>query len=113
LLSIEHSTLSIGCWLGGAAVGCLLAMAMFTAKGASLDGHTLVLPGTWKILLISQLFFAVKYYLGYQHAVHPLLSSTAPMLALAGGASGFTVGLFCGRAIKLQRALASFNRDEG
>jgi hypothetical protein len=113
LLSIEHSTLSIGCWLGGAAVGCLLAMAMFTAKGARLDGHTLVLPGTWKILLISQLFFGVKYYLGYQHAVHPLLSSTAPMLALAGGASGFTVGLFCGRAIKLQRALASFNRDEG
>jgi len=113
LLSIEHSTLSIGCWLGGAAVGCLLAMAMFTAKGASLDGHTLVLPGTWKILLISQLFFAVKYYLGYQHAVHPLLARPAPLLALAGGASGFTVGLFCGRAIKLQRALASFNRDEG
>ena len=44
LLSIEHSTLSIGCWLGGAAVGCLLAMAMF-ALGLGVRVRNLVTMG--------------------------------------------------------------------
>jgi hypothetical protein len=115
LMSLPHSALSIGAWLGGAALGSLLAIVLFSAKDARLDddGKTLVLPGTWKILLISQLFFAVKYYLGYQQAVHPLLSSTPSMLVLAGMASGFTVGLFCGRSTRLYRALTSLSGDEG
>jgi hypothetical protein len=35
------------------------------------------------------------------------------MVAAIGAVSGFTVGLFCGRAITLQRALAALRRDEG
>jgi len=27
--------------------------------------------------------------------------------------SGFTVGLFCGRAVRLQRALTALRRDKG
>ena len=102
-------------WAGGAVVGSLVGMLLFNAHGARLDAHgeTLVLPGTWKTLLISQLFFAVKYYFGYQQAVHPLLLSTPDMVAAIGAVSGFTVGLFCGRAITLQRALAALRRDEG
>lgn len=115
LMSLAPSILSSSAWVAGALAGSLLGMWLFNARGAWLDanGDTLVLAGTWKTLLISQLFFAVKYYFGYQQAVHPLLLSTHPMLVAVGGVSGFTVGLFCGRAIRLQRALAVLRRDKG
>ena len=115
LMSLAPSLLSSSAWAGGAVVGSLVGMLLFNANGARLDanGETLVLAGTWKTLLISHLFFAVKYYFGYQQAVHPLLLSTPDMVAAIGAVSGFTVGLFCGRAIKLQRALATLRRDEG
>ncbi|VVN71640.1 hypothetical protein [Pseudomonas fluorescens] len=109
LFSVNHSALSTIFWIGGLAMGSLLAMALFPGKGVELeaDGNGLIIPGTLKILFISQLFFAVKYYTGYQDAVHPEFTATTQMLALSGVASGFTVGLFCGRAITLYRALVS------
>ncbi|MFB3305985.1 hypothetical protein [Pseudomonas sp. AMR01] len=114
LMSLAPSLLSSSAWVGGAVVGSVLGMLVFNADGARLDtdGETLLLPGTWKTLLISQLFFAVKYYFGYQQAVPPLLLSTPEMLMAVGGASGFTVGLFCGRAVRLQRALSALRRDK-
>jgi membrane-associated HD superfamily phosphohydrolase len=107
LFSLNHTALSAIYWMSGVALGSLVAMGMFSRKGVSLeaDGNGLIIPGTLKILFISQLFFAVKYYIGYQDAVHPELAATTQMLALTGVASGFTVGLFCGRAITLYRAL--------
>ena len=115
LMSLTPSILSSSAWGGGAVLGSLVGMLLFNAEGARLEGNgeTLVLPGTWKTLLISQLFFAVKYYFGYQQAVHPLLLSTSEMLVAVGGVSGFTVGLFCGRAVRLQRALTALRRDKG
>ncbi len=115
LMSLAPSILSSGAWVAGAVLGSLVGMVLFNVEGARLDanGETLVLPGTWKTLLISQLFFAVKYYFGYQQAVHPLLLSTPSMLMAVGGVSGFTVGLFCGRAVRLQRALTALRRDKG
>lgn len=115
LTSLTPSILSSSAWVGGALMGSLLGMLLFNAEGARLDadGDTLVLPGTWKTLLISQLFFAVKYCFGYQQAVHPLFLSTPAMLVAVGGVSGFTVGLFCGRALRLQRALTALRRDKG
>lgn len=73
LCSLNHSALSTIFWIGGLALGSLLAMAMFPGKGVELeaDGNNLIIPGTLKILFISQLFFAMKYYTGYQEAVHP------------------------------------------
>ncbi|MBW1247195.1 hypothetical protein I7860_10960 [Pseudomonas tolaasii] len=115
LLSLAPSILSSSAWVGGMLLGSVLGLWLFNADGARLDanGETLVLPGTWKTLLISQLFFAVKYYFGYQQAVHPLLLSTPDMLIIVGGVSGLTVGLFCGRALRLRRALAALRRDNG
>lgn len=115
LTSLAPSLLSSSAWGGGVVVGSLVGMLLFNAKGARLDasGETLVLPGTWMTLLISQLFFAVKYYFGYQQAVHPLLMNTPAMLIAISAISGFTVGLFCGRAIRLVRALGALRRDKG
>lgn len=105
--SLNYPVLSATYWLGGLVLGGGLASAVFSGKDARLgaDGKSLVLPGSVKILLISQLLFAVKFYLGYQAAVHPELTITTPMLTLAGSASGFAVGLFCGRAVRLYRRL--------
>lgn len=35
-----------------------------------------------------------------------------PVVLVVGGVSGFTVGLFCGRADRLQRALSALRRDK-
>jgi hypothetical protein len=103
----EHPLLALGAWAGGAALGSLLAMLLFTSVGVLLeaDGEALLIPGTLKILGISLLFFAVKYWIGYQGAVHPEHAASVQMLGISGAAAGFTVGLFCGRALKLYRHL--------
>ncbi|MBP5112596.1 hypothetical protein [Pseudomonas protegens] len=96
----DRVELTVSCWLAGVFLGVLTAFALFPRRGLTLDeeGKHLIVPGTWKVLGISLLFFAVKYFIGYQAAVHPEFSATMEMLVLAGAASGFTVGLFCGRA---------------
>ncbi|MDD1016555.1 hypothetical protein [Pseudomonas rubra] len=97
--------LTLGSWLAGIILGSLAAQVLFSRRGLALDdeGQALVVPGTWKVLGISLLFFAVKYFIGYQAAVHPERSASAQMLILSGAASGFTVGLFCGRAVMFYR----------
>ncbi|MGZ0782488.1 hypothetical protein DNK59_00985 [Pseudomonas sp. TKO26] len=101
----EHAVLALGAWAGGAALGSLLALLLFSSAGVLLesDGEAILVPGTLKILGISLLFFAVKYWIGYQTAVHPEQATSVQMLGISGAAAGFTVGLFCGRAFKLYR----------
>ncbi|WP_330215054.1 hypothetical protein [Pseudomonas sp. AM8] len=103
LLSLSYADrveLTVGSWFTGMLLGGLVAFALFHRRGLTMDeeGKHLIVPGTWKVLGISLLFFTVKYFIGYQAAVHPEFSATVEMLVLAGSASGFTVGLFCGRA---------------
>lgn len=101
----DHPLLALVAWAGGAALGSLLAMLLFSSAGVLLESssETLLVPGTLKILGISLLFFAVKYWIGYQSAVHPEHAASMQMLGISGTAAGFTVGLFCGRALKLYR----------
>ena len=100
-----HPLLALGAWIGGAVLGSLLAMLLFSSAGVILEsgGEAILVPGTLKILGISLLFFAVKYWIGYQAAVHPEHVASVQMLSISGAAAGFTVGLFCGRALKLYR----------
>ncbi len=80
-------------------------------------GQSLTLSGKsgrgWPEKYAATLFFAVKYYFSYQQATHPLFLNTPAMPVAVGGVSGFTVGLFCGRALRLQRALTVLRRDKG
>ncbi|WP_338525028.1 hypothetical protein NUH87_05065 [Pseudomonas batumici] len=102
---VDNVELTLGSWLAGIALGSLAALLLFSRRGVTLDdeGLGLIVPGTWKVLGISLLFFAVKYFIGYQAAVHPERSASAKILILTGTSSGFTVGLFCGRAITFYR----------
>lgn len=101
----DHPLLALGAWAGGATLGSLLALLLFSSAGVLLEsgGEAILVPGTLKILAISLLFFAVKYWIGYQTAVHPEQAASVQMLGISGAAAGFTVGLFCGRALKLFR----------
>ncbi|KRP70592.1 hypothetical protein TX23_18250 [Pseudomonas paralactis] len=106
---LDRVELAVGSWLVGIMLGSLISLVLFPRRGLAFDEgrRQLIVPGTWKVLGISLLFFAVKYFIGYQAAVHPATSADANMIVLAGVASGFTIGLFCGRAAVFCRALLS------
>lgn len=63
--------LSVGCWLVTFLLGSLSALVFFSRKGVELDDPEtgLIMPGSWKTLVLYQLFFAVNFYFGYQDDV--------------------------------------------
>lgn len=100
-----HLTMTLSAWLTGIAVGSATALLLFPTRCLTIDdaGRRIVVPGTWKILAIYLLFFAVRYFIGYQAAVHPERSNDVQIVLITCTVSGFTVGLFCGRATSFYR----------
>lgn len=101
-----HLAMTLSAWLIGMAMGAAAAIPLFPTRFLTLGkgGKRLVVPGTWSVLAIYLLFFAMRYFIGYQSAVHPEQSDgDVEILLIASTASGFTVGLFCGRAINFYR----------
>lgn len=92
--------MTLSAWLTGIAVGSATALLLFPTRCLTLDdaGRRLVVPGTWKILAIYLLFFAVRYFIGYQAVVHPERSNDIQIVLITCTVSEFTVGLFCCRA---------------
>ncbi|MFC6299092.1 hypothetical protein GNF76_26720 [Pseudomonas sp. CCM 7893] len=101
----DHFAITLCVWLVGIVLGCLAASSLFPHQRLTLaeGGQRLIVPGSWNILGIYLLFFAIKYFLGYQEAVHPEHSNDAELILIAGFAPGFTVGLFFGRAANYYR----------
>ncbi len=99
--------LSVGCWLVTFLLGSLAALVFSSRKGVELDDPEtgLIVPGSWKTLVLYQLFFAVNFYFGYQDDVHPEQAATLEVLLFKASASGFVYGLICGRSLKLYRLL--------
>lgn len=104
-----HPALSLGFWLVAVLVGSAAALLVFSSKDVRLDdtGVGLILPGTYKTLVLYLLFFAVNYYFGYEAQVHPQLSKTLPIMLLKACASGVASGLFCGRSIRFYQVFRS------
>ncbi|POA47438.1 hypothetical protein C1893_14735 [Pseudomonas sp. MPR-ANC1] len=105
LLSLNLSVdpgLTLGGWLIALTLGALSAWLIFSRKGLELDDPEtgLIVPGTWKALVLLLLFFAVNYYFGYQDDVHPDRTTEAGMLLLKAVASGFVCGLISTRSLK-------------
>ncbi|MFJ2283645.1 hypothetical protein ACIOUG_21235 [Pseudomonas sp. NPDC087803] len=102
-----HPALSLSCWIGALLLGGAAARLMFSAQGVTLDESLtgLTLPGTWKVLMLYLLFFAVNYYFGYQDDVHPEQASAPDALLLKAAISGFVCGLIGTRSLKYYRLL--------
>lgn len=69
-----------------------------TRSAVARDGDALVVPGTWTVLAVSLVFFAVQYWLGYQRAVRPDALREFPVKAVAPLVSAAGAGFFAGRA---------------
>ncbi len=98
-----HPLTSLGSWIGGLLLGLMVAVLLFDYSRVmpGRDGRSIVVPGSPKLLVISMAFFTLKYFLGYQEVVDPARASSVPMVLLTGMASGFAIGLLCGRACRL------------
>lgn len=94
--------LTLGGWCIALTLGALLAWLIFPREGVTLDDPEtgLIVPGSWKALVLFLLFFAVNFYFGYQDDVYPELSTDKDMLLLKASASGFVCGLISTRSLK-------------
>lgn len=104
---------SIGSWAVGLLAGLAVAFLGFSYQGITkgAEHHSSSVPGSSKLLMISMLFFCIKYYIGYQQATDPVFANSLPILILTGVASGLTIGLLCGRAWKMLSILSALSRD--
>lgn len=101
-----HQTLTLPVWAVGALAGALLSRYLFPRGEFRLGEktYTLVVPGSYAILLILLLYFVLRCYLGYQEAVHGgVLGLTTTQLILFFCSSGFTTGFFIARAWLLRK----------
>ncbi|MGC5701697.1 hypothetical protein J4P02_15980 [Pseudomonas sp. NFXW11] len=109
----QQPLVSIGSWGTGLLAGIVIAVLWFDYHGIT-EGdapHSISVPGSFKLLVISMFFFCIKYYVGYQQATDPVFAHSLPMLLLMGAASGLTIGLLCGRAWKMLSILNTFSRN--
>lgn len=108
-----HPLLSMGTWVAGLLVGWAIAALWFDYHGITQGEarHSISVPGSLKLLILSMFFFGIKYYIGYEQATDRVFASSLPMVVLIGVASGLTIGLLCGRAWKMLSILNRYSRD--
>lgn len=101
-----HSLIAIPVWILAAVVGAMVSRSLLERHPLKLGNktHTLVVPGSYGILFILLFYFALRYYLGYQAAIHGGVQSlTTIQLMVFFISSGFISGLFIARAWLLRK----------
>ncbi|MGE0723715.1 MAG: DUF6622 family protein [Alphaproteobacteria bacterium] len=100
---------AIGVWLGGLALGGLLAWR--AAQGVPVRADpargTITVPGTWSVLVLILAIFAVKYWLAYRLARDPALAVEPSFYLADVGFSGLATGGLAGRVARYARAYRS------
>ena len=107
-----YPALTVPVWGAGALAGALLSRYLFPRSRFKLGerAHSLVVPGSYAILILLLLYFFLRYYLGYQEAVRGgVLQLTTTQLILFFCSSGFTTGFFIARAWLLRKYYVSLN----
>lgn len=107
LLREGMPVLVIVVWVIGAAAGA--AAGWLTAKRAEArpreDLRALEVPGTWSILILSLVVFAVQYAIGYWRATQPELLEQPPLTGVMPLVSAASTFFFVGRAAAFLKAL--------
>jgi len=99
VLRYPVSAASVGIWLGGLALGGLLAWRAAAGVALQVDrarGHVTV-PGTWSVLILVLAIFAVKYWFGYRLGTNPALAADPSFYLADIGFSGLATGGLAGR----------------
>lgn len=100
---LQGHTAFFGFWIAGIVLGALLGhwiVRKWTVH-ANQGKQTLTIPGSYTILFLVFAIFIVRYFFGYQYAVHP---ERASLLFLPDAlVSGIILGIFIGRSYSLYR----------
>lgn len=65
------------------------------------EGEGVSVPGSWSVLVVPLLFFALQFWFGYLRAAHPGLVETMPYRLVAPFGGALMTGFFTGRAAAL------------
>jgi hypothetical protein len=99
----QEAAIQFSSYVPGLLVGWLLALRFFSYRNIKCEGECLVLPGTIRVLIVYWVFFAWRYYGGYQAAMYPELANEMSTVAGSALGAGLINGLIVGRSLKLLR----------
>lgn len=89
-------------WMAFCFVGILINARSFSRLPISINKSGLVrIPGSLTPLILSLLFFALKYFLGVSYALNPMLKFNVLVTSFDVGLSGFIAGIAWGRFLSL------------
>ncbi|TFY95270.1 hypothetical protein DYL61_04800 [Pseudomonas nabeulensis] len=95
---IPVSAYTLGLLMGG-----FLAGRVYSYGAVKREGERLVIDGSVKVLVVYWVFFAWRYYNGYQVAIHPELAQQIYVIAWSSLGAGLINGLIMGRSLRLLR----------
>jgi hypothetical protein len=88
----------IGFWIAAITIGVLLGRYLMSRLDFRIDASAMIhLPGSRSTLILSMIFFIVKYGLGVTYAVNPIMRSDLMVQGFDVMVSGFISGIFIGR----------------
>jgi hypothetical protein len=93
-------------WLACVAIAVPLGQAMGRGVKVLADHQHCVmqLPGSWSTLVLILCIFVLKYALGYQAAVNPMVVNELWFTVFDAGVSGVVAGLFIGRFMAIMKS---------
>ena len=104
LIAVASTAPAVGLvWLLAVAAGVVLGWFYLSAE--PLEVHrgrgTLLVPGTWTVLVLFVILFATKFTYGVEQAAHPELASSLIFEVVVFALSGLSTGVVTGRTAKL------------
>lgn len=90
-------------WLLGFLLGCGIGWAAAIRSAVWPEGDGVSVPGSWSVLVVPLLFFALQFWFGYLRAAHPGLVDAIPYRLAVPFGGALMTGFFSGRAAALFR----------
>lgn len=88
-------------WAAGFALGLGLGWAGAIRAEVRAEAGGVSVPGSWSVLIVPLLFFALQFWFGYLRVAQPGLVDTLPYRLLAPFGGALMTGFFSGRAAAL------------
>lgn len=88
----------LGFWIVALAIGAFLGRYLMSRLDFRIDADAMIhLPGSRSTLMLSMIFFIVKYGLGVTYALNPMMRSDLMVQTFDVMVSGLISGIFIGR----------------